>query len=259
MWSVGACVDALCAVAVVDEMGPRECLRLLLESRGVLVGRMLGECEEEGVMVLGSLEVSQMFGEIPNPDEEVKMWMKFREKLEGLMVVLDKEFIAKACLDFLRSCGREIMNKIWLCLRSVANNHGMSAFSSMKVAIISNPLVEVLLGLNKWQISHKFEGELIYISVECELVFSLEGELLFSLEGGLLLSLESELLFSLKGELLLSLEGELLISSRRTNFHSSRRISISSLQDELDLFLRRIKVSLQGELRGFLRRIYQLL
>ncbi|GJT30455.1 conserved oligomeric Golgi complex subunit 1 [Tanacetum coccineum] len=144
--SVGACVDALCAVAVVDEMGPGECLRLLLESRKVLVGRMLRECEEEGVvsvfcevlkviqvsvaqvgemflsvlsdmplfykMVLGSLPVSQMFGGIPNPDEEVKMWMEFREKLESLMVVLDKEFIAKACLDFLRSCGREIVNKV---------------------------------------------------------------------------------------------------------------------------------------------------
>ncbi|GJW74734.1 hypothetical protein Tco_0134104, partial [Tanacetum coccineum] len=105
----------------------------------------------------------------------------------------------------------------------------------------------------------------INISVEGELVFSLEGELLFSLEGELLLSLEGELLFSLEGEILLSLEGELLfslkgellVSSRRINFHSSRQISISSLQGELDLFLRRIKVYLQGELRSFLRRIYQ--
>ncbi|PWA83649.1 hypothetical protein CTI12_AA166650 [Artemisia annua] len=37
---------------------------------------------------------------IPNPDEEVKMWMEFRDKLESLMVVLDKKFIAKACLEF---------------------------------------------------------------------------------------------------------------------------------------------------------------
>lgn len=143
---VGECVDALCAVAVVDEMGPGECLRLLLESRSVLVGRMLKECGDGGVvscfcevlkviqvsvaqvgelflsvlsdmplfykMVLGSLPVSQLFGGIPNPDEEVKMWMEFREKMESLMVVLDKEFIAKACLDFLRSCGREIVNKV---------------------------------------------------------------------------------------------------------------------------------------------------
>ncbi|KAM0053093.1 putative oligomeric Golgi complex subunit 1 protein [Helianthus debilis subsp. tardiflorus] len=145
---ISAYADALAAVAVVDELDPAQVLKLLLDARRSCVSQKLGSCKvasEDVIMVfcevlkviqvsvahvgelflqvlsdmplfyrtvLDSPPVSQLFGGIPNPDEEVRLWKSFREKLESLMVMLDREFIAKACLDFLRSCGKEIVNKV---------------------------------------------------------------------------------------------------------------------------------------------------
>lgn len=63
-------------------------------------------------VILASPPVSQLFGGIPNPDEEVKLWKSFRDKLESEMVLLDKEFIAETCSNWLKICGGEIVNKI---------------------------------------------------------------------------------------------------------------------------------------------------
>ncbi|KAJ0816471.1 putative oligomeric Golgi complex subunit 1 protein [Helianthus annuus] len=145
---ISAYADALAAVAVVDELEPAQVLKLLLDSRKLFVSQKLGGCRESGedvIMVfcevlkviqvsvahvgelflqvlsdvplfyktvLDSPPVSQLFGGIPNPDEEVRLWKSFRDKLESLMAMLDRVFIAKACLEFLRSCGKEIVNKV---------------------------------------------------------------------------------------------------------------------------------------------------
>jgi hypothetical protein len=53
-----------------------------------------------------------LFGGIPNPDEEVRLWKLFREKLESVNVALGKECIARTCLSWLRDCGGEIVSKI---------------------------------------------------------------------------------------------------------------------------------------------------
>ncbi|XP_071690431.1 conserved oligomeric Golgi complex subunit 1 [Rutidosis leptorrhynchoides] len=145
---ISAYADALAAVAVIDELNPAQVLKLLLESRRACVSQKLGSCKEvsEDVImvfcevlkviqvsvahigelflqvlsdmplfyktVLDSPPVSQLFGGIPNPDEEVRSWKSSREKLESVMVMLDRDFIAKGCLDFLKSCGKEIVNKV---------------------------------------------------------------------------------------------------------------------------------------------------
>lgn len=145
---IAAYADALAAVAVIDELNPSQVLKLLLESRRACVSQKLGSCKavgEDVIMVfcevlkviqvsvahvgelflqvlsdmplfyktvLDSPPVSQLFGGIPNPDEEVRLWKSFREKLESLMVMLDRDFIAKGCLEFLKSCGKEIVNKV---------------------------------------------------------------------------------------------------------------------------------------------------
>ncbi|KAI3683627.1 hypothetical protein L1987_84136 [Smallanthus sonchifolius] len=145
---ISAYADALAAVSVIDELDPVQVLKLLLDSRKSCVSQKLSSCKvasEDVIMVfcevlkviqvsvahvgelflqvlsdmplfyrtvLDSPPVSQLFGGIPNPDEEVRLWMSFRDKLESLMVMLDREFIAKACLDFLRSCGKEIVNEV---------------------------------------------------------------------------------------------------------------------------------------------------
>ncbi|XP_023769929.1 conserved oligomeric Golgi complex subunit 1 [Lactuca sativa] len=145
---ISAYADALAAVSVIDELNPAQVLKLLLDSRKSCVSQKLGSCKvasEDVIMVfcevlkviqvsvahvgelflqvlsdmplfyktvLGSPPVSQLFGGIPNPDEEVRLWKSFRDKLESIMVMLDRDFISKACLDFLRSCGKEIVNKV---------------------------------------------------------------------------------------------------------------------------------------------------
>ncbi|KAI3743296.1 hypothetical protein L1987_61002 [Smallanthus sonchifolius] len=143
-----AYADALAAVSVIDELNPSQVLKLLLDSRKSCVSQKLNSCKvagEDVIMVfcevlkviqvsvahvgelflqvlsdmplfyktvLDSPPVSQLFGGIPNPDEEVRLWKSFRDKLESLMAMLDRDFIAKACLEFLRSCGKEIVNEV---------------------------------------------------------------------------------------------------------------------------------------------------
>ena len=46
---------------------------------------------------------SQLFGDIPNPDNEVQLWKSHREKLESTMVMFPGEFIAETCVSWLRS------------------------------------------------------------------------------------------------------------------------------------------------------------
>ncbi|CAL1404180.1 unnamed protein product [Linum trigynum] len=63
-------------------------------------------------VILGSPPASQLFGGIPSPDNEVRLWKLFREKLESTMVTLDKQYVAKNCLTWLRQCGRETVSEI---------------------------------------------------------------------------------------------------------------------------------------------------
>ncbi|KAK6945628.1 hypothetical protein RJ641_013172 [Dillenia turbinata] len=148
---IGAYADALSAVAVIDELDPKQVLGLFLESRKSWISQKLGTfsattndsdsvisllCDvlkviqvslgqvgELFLQVLNDLPLfykvaldsppgTQLFGRIPNPDEEVKLWKVFREKLESLIVVLEKEFIAQSCLSWLRECGKEILSQI---------------------------------------------------------------------------------------------------------------------------------------------------
>ena len=52
---------------------------------------------------------SQLFGDIPNPDNEVQLWKSHREKLESAMVMLPGEFIAETCVSWLKSCADDIV------------------------------------------------------------------------------------------------------------------------------------------------------
>ncbi|CAI0397988.1 unnamed protein product [Linum tenue] len=63
-------------------------------------------------VILGSPPASQLFGGIPSPDSEVRMWKLFREKLESTMVTLDKQYVAETCLTWLRLCGRDTVSEI---------------------------------------------------------------------------------------------------------------------------------------------------
>ncbi|CAK9142321.1 unnamed protein product [Ilex paraguariensis] len=149
--SITAYADALAAVAIIDELDPKQVLSLFLDSRKSCISLKLVNCStaitnsaevisvfcqvlriiqvsvgQGGELllqvlsdmplfyktILSSPPASQLFGGIPNPDEEVRLWKLFRDKLESVMVMLDREFIAKTCSDWLRNCGKEIVNKI---------------------------------------------------------------------------------------------------------------------------------------------------
>lgn len=147
--------DALAAVAVIDELEPKQVLSLFLESRKSWILQILGNagpgdalssvvsvlCDVLGIIqvsvgqvgelflqalndmplfykvILGSPPASQLFGGIPNPDEEVRLWKSFRDKLESVMVMLDKRYIADTCFAWLRECvgkisGRNLIDAI---------------------------------------------------------------------------------------------------------------------------------------------------
>ncbi|KAK9735872.1 hypothetical protein RND81_04G234100 [Saponaria officinalis] len=181
-----AFADALAGVAIIDELDPREIFGLFLESRkGWILQRLNGFdgkssnvvsvfCEVTRIIqvtiaqigemflqvlndmplfykvILDSPPASQLFGGIPNPDEEEKLWNEFREKLESVMVNLDRGFVAKSCCNWLRECGREIVKNVnGRCLiDSIAS--GAELASAEKLIRESMDSKEVLEGSLEW-------------------------------------------------------------------------------------------------------------
>ncbi|XP_021297373.1 conserved oligomeric Golgi complex subunit 1 isoform X2 [Herrania umbratica] len=149
---VAAYADALAAVAVIDDLDPEQVLGLFLETRktwilhtltasagnadatssiaisvfcdllsiiqvsiaqvGELFLHVLNDMPLFYKVILGSPPASQLFGGIPNPDDEVRLWKSFRDKLESVTVILHKTFISNTCLRWLRDCGTQIVSKI---------------------------------------------------------------------------------------------------------------------------------------------------
>lgn len=187
--SINAYADALAAVAVIDELDdPKQVLALFLESRKSWISQKLGTCSGNPTfsavvsvfcevmriiqvsigqvgelflqvlsdiplfykVILGSPPVSQLFGGIPNPDEEVRLWKQFRDRLESVMVTFDRKFIAKTCSDWLRGCGGEIVGK-------VNGKHLIDAISSGEELALAEKSIretmdskEVLEGCLEW-------------------------------------------------------------------------------------------------------------
>ncbi|KAK4479236.1 hypothetical protein RD792_014747 [Penstemon davidsonii] len=143
---ISAYADALAAAAVIDELDPKQVLTLFLNSRKSCISQKLLNADSSNVIsvfcdvlriiqvtigqvgelflqvlndmplfykiILGSPPASQLFGGIPNPDEEVRLWNSFSEKLKSVMLMLDRDFVSKTCSDWLRDCGKEITSKI---------------------------------------------------------------------------------------------------------------------------------------------------
>ncbi|KAH0436608.1 hypothetical protein IEQ34_026390 [Dendrobium chrysotoxum] len=141
--TVAAYADALAAAATIDDLNPKQILDIFLDSRrawisqklassaandsptavlcdiarviraslgqvGQLLRHALNEMPLFYKMVLGSPPGTQLFGGIPNPEEEVNLWKSHREKLESVMVLLEPEFVSQACSAWLQSCCDEI-------------------------------------------------------------------------------------------------------------------------------------------------------
>ncbi|KAL6575049.1 hypothetical protein OROMI_012334 [Orobanche minor] len=144
-----AYADALAAIAITDELEPKQVLNLFIDSRKSIISQRLSACSRDDssevisvfcdvlkiiqiticqvgelfLQVLNDMPLfyktildtppaSQLFGGVPNPDEEVKLWNMFKDKLESNMVLLGRDFVSKTCSDWLRNCGKEITSKI---------------------------------------------------------------------------------------------------------------------------------------------------
>lgn len=69
---------------------------------------------------------SQLFGGIPNPDQEVRLWKAHREKLEGSMVSLSGAFITDACLKWLEDCAKEIALEARPLIEQIRTGHELA-------------------------------------------------------------------------------------------------------------------------------------
>ncbi|KAH7541750.1 hypothetical protein FEM48_Zijuj02G0000900 [Ziziphus jujuba var. spinosa] len=185
---IASYADALAAVAAIDDLVPDQVLGLFLDTRKAWVSQTLGGCPLNAdcsevisvfcealriiqvsvghvgelflrvlndmplfyKVVLDSPPASQLFGGIPNPEEEVKLWNSFRDKLESVMVMLDKDYIAKVCSFWLRECGREMVDKINGRFLIDAVGSGRELASAEKLIRETIESKEVLEGSLEW-------------------------------------------------------------------------------------------------------------
>ncbi|KAJ8753040.1 hypothetical protein K2173_011808 [Erythroxylum novogranatense] len=187
---VFAYADALSAVAIIDDLDPKQVLSLFLDTRkswilqklaifgsappkdgdvivsvfcqvlriiqvtvgqvGELFLQVLNDMPLFYNVILGSPPASQLFGGIPNPDEEVRLWKLFREKLESVMQALDKDYISGTCLTWLRDCRGEIVNKMngKYLIDSIANGQELALAEKLIRETMDNK--QVLEGSLEW-------------------------------------------------------------------------------------------------------------
>lgn len=182
---IASYADAMAAISVIDELSPERNLYLFLDSRKAWISQSLARDREDGEVVrvflevlrtiqvtvgqvgelflrvlnelplfykvvLGSPPASQLFGGIPNPEEEVKLWNSFRDQLESAMVILDRDYIAKACSSWVMECGREMVEMINGRFLIDAVGSGQELAAAEKAIRESMESKEVLGGSLEW-------------------------------------------------------------------------------------------------------------
>ncbi|KAF8766157.1 hypothetical protein HU200_007655 [Digitaria exilis] len=147
---VAAHADALAAVAAIDapSLAPPQALLLFLTSRRAWITQALNGlasdlssytsvlCDVARIVritlgqvgqlflpalsdmplffktVLEMTPPEQLFGGLPDPDEEARSWKEHMNQLEATMALLEPDAIARACTDWLKECCAEIFGVI---------------------------------------------------------------------------------------------------------------------------------------------------
>ncbi|KAM0925794.1 hypothetical protein ACQ4PT_003957 [Festuca glaucescens] len=147
---VAAHADALAAVAAIEapSLTPSQALLLLLSSRRAWISQALAElasdpaaytsvlCDVARIVrvtlghvgqlfvhaltelplfyktVLESPPPAQLFGGIPDPDDEARLWREHWDQLEATMVLLEPDAVARTCTGWLKECCDEIFGVI---------------------------------------------------------------------------------------------------------------------------------------------------
>ncbi|TVU34905.1 hypothetical protein EJB05_16761 [Eragrostis curvula] len=148
--SVAAHADALAAVAAIDapSLAPPQALLLFLTSRRAWISQALAGfatdlssynsvlCDVARIVritlghvgqlfvpalsdlplffktVLEKTPPEQLFGGIPDPDEEARLWKEHMNQIEATMVLLEPDAVAQVCTDWLKECCGEIFGVI---------------------------------------------------------------------------------------------------------------------------------------------------
>ncbi|EES01554.1 conserved oligomeric Golgi complex subunit 1 [Sorghum bicolor] len=147
---VAAHADALAAVAAIDapSLAPAQALLLFLTSRRAWISQALAGlasdlssytsvlCDISRIVritlghvgqlfvpalsdmplffktVLEKTPPEQLFGGIPDPDDEARLWKEHMNQIEATMVLLEPDAVARACTDWLKECCTEIFGVI---------------------------------------------------------------------------------------------------------------------------------------------------
>ncbi|KAL6845249.1 hypothetical protein ACP4OV_024744 [Aristida adscensionis] len=147
---VAAHADALAAAAAIDapSLAPPQALHLFLTSRRAWISQALAGlasdlssytsvlCDVARIVritlghvgqlfvpalsdlplffktVLEKTPPEQLFGGIPDPDEEARLWKEHMNQLEATMVLLESDTVARACTEWLKGCCGEIFGVI---------------------------------------------------------------------------------------------------------------------------------------------------
>nr|ADI48326.1 VPS51/67 family protein [Corchorus olitorius] len=110
--SAGNAADATSSIAISVFCDVLSIIQVSLAQIGELFLHVLNDVPLFYKVILGSPPASQLYGGIPNPDEEVRLWKSFRDKLESVTVMLPKTFISSTCWNWSLYCGEQIGNKI---------------------------------------------------------------------------------------------------------------------------------------------------
>ncbi|KAL2924195.1 Conserved oligomeric Golgi complex subunit 1 [Bienertia sinuspersici] len=92
---IGAFADALAGVVIIDELDPKQAFGLFLDSRKSCILQKLSSFDGNAVVPVlcdfGFATCCTAIWWILNPEEEVRLWYEFRDRLESIMVMLDRD------------------------------------------------------------------------------------------------------------------------------------------------------------------------
>ncbi|KAK1302101.1 hypothetical protein QJS10_CPB12g00198 [Acorus calamus] len=89
--------------------------------------------------VLGVPPGTQLFGGIPNPEEEAKLWKEHRERLESVMAVLEAGHVARACTAWLESCVAEMFGDRGRLIDVVHSGEGLASIEQAFREVLDGP------------------------------------------------------------------------------------------------------------------------
>ncbi|GAB2287118.1 hypothetical protein Dimus_021504 [Dionaea muscipula] len=145
---ITAKVDASLVVSVFCEVV--KIIQVTIAQVGELFLQVLSDMPLFYKVILDTPPASQLFGGIPNPVEEVRLWKEFRDKLESVMATIDHKFIAKTCSSWVKDCGKEIVSQVDGRYLTYALSSGQELALAEKSILETMESRDVLEGSLEW-------------------------------------------------------------------------------------------------------------